>query len=157
MMPWDPKMQSRVCSIGNNVVKNSHLSRVFQALEEKTPLPTWPSGPEVAVDAWIPPQPFPRCAPCWEQAKKTVVFLMWWFCYCFGATKEDCGGGTIARMCPAWPHILMAGCVLGNTLKPRISRVCVLLLSLLCLERELSPLLKKKKQPTLRTPSPSGS
>lgn len=70
-------MPSRVCSVGNSGVKDSHLSPVFQALKEETSLPVWPSCPEVAVDGWIFPQPFPRCAPCWEQAKKTVVFLLW--------------------------------------------------------------------------------
>lgn len=70
-------MPSRVCSVGHNGVKDSHLSPVFQALEEETPLPTWPSCPEVAVDSWIFPPPFPRSAPCWGQAKKTVVFLLW--------------------------------------------------------------------------------
>lgn len=67
-----PKMQSVFC-VGKNVVKGSHLSRAFQALEEEI----LPSCPEVAMDTWIFPQPFPRCALCCELAKKVVVCLMW--------------------------------------------------------------------------------
>lgn len=136
-----PKMQSRVCSVlAKNVVKGHHPIVPFQSSGGSNATTGFAPCPTVAMDTWIFPQLFPHRALHCEQAKKIVIFPMWWSCYSFGGAKENCGGNSTTKIMSRQALSLHGGLSWATLAKTRIPRVCVSFLSLLCLERELSAL-----------------